>query len=188
MMAKENRSKYAVLGMLATGPMSGYDIKQTIETSIGHFWNESYGQIYPILKHLTEEGLATRTHVAQANRPDRYVYTLTEQGHAELRAWLETPVERPPERIEILLRLVFGQQVPVEVHIRQLERYRETYLQDWEIIRGALEHYEKQDATRPEVAYWKIAVEYGRLNCEAMLRWCEESLAVLHNLKEVPDV
>ena len=49
-MAKENRSKYAVLGMLATGPKSGYDIKQTIETSIGHFWNESYGQIYPILK------------------------------------------------------------------------------------------------------------------------------------------
>jgi len=187
-MAKENRSKYAVLGMLSTGPKSGYDIKQTIETSIGHFWNESYGQIYPILKRLTQDGLATRAHVAQASRPDRYVYTITEQGLADLRAWLETPVERPPERIEILLRLVFGQHIPVDVHIRQLERYRETYLQDWEVVSDALDYFAKQDPTQPDVAYWKIAVEYGHLNCEAMLRWCDESLELLHNLKDASDV
>lgn len=187
-MAKENRSKYAVLGMLATGPKSGYDIKQTIETSIGHFWNESYGQIYPILKRLTQDGLATRTHVQQENRPDRQVYTITDEGLAELRAWLETPVERPAERIEILLRLVFGQHIPVDVHIRQLERYQELYRQDQAVIQGALAHFAKQDATRPEIAYWKIAVEYGHLNSEAMIRWCDEALAVLHNLQEASDV
>lgn len=187
-MAKENRSKYAILGMLSTGPKSGYDIKQTIETSIGHFWNESYGQIYPILKRLTQDGLATRTHVEQANRPDRYVYAITDQGLAELRTWLETPIERPAERVEILLRLVFGQHIPIDVHIRQLERYRETYLQDWEIIREALERYKTRDITRPEVAYWKIAIEYGHRNCEAMLRWCDEALELLHNLQDASDV
>ena len=187
-MAKENRSRYAVLGMLATGPKSGYDIKQTIETSIGHFWNESYGQIYPILKQLTQTGLATRTHVAQASRPDRYEYAITDAGRDVLRAWLETPVERPPERIEILLRLVFGQHAPPAVHIQQLERYRELYRQDQAVIQGALEHFTQQDQTRPEIAYWKIAVEYGRLNSEAMIRWCDEALALLHNLQPDSDV
>ena len=187
LIAKENRSKYAVLGMLATGPKSGYDIKQTIETSIGHFWNESYGQIYPILKRLTQTGWPPGR---MSSRRTARIASLYHHGRglAELRAWLETPVERPPERIEILLRLVFGQHTPTAVHIQQLERYRELYRQDQAVIQGALEHFARQDQTRPEVAYWKIAVEYGRLNSEAMIRWCDEALALLHNLQPDSDV
>lgn len=187
-MPKENRSMYAILGILSTGPKSGYDVKQAIESTIGHFWNESYGQIYPILKRLTQEGFATRTHIEQEGRPDRYVYTITEEGLATLRAWLETPVERPPERIEILLRFVFGSHTSPDVHIWQLEHYRELYRQDQTLIEGALQYFATQDSTRPEVAYWKIAIEYGRLNSEAMIRWCDEALAVLHNLQKRSDV
>lgn len=40
-MAKEHKSRYAVLGMLSLGPMSGYDIKKVIEESINNFWQES---------------------------------------------------------------------------------------------------------------------------------------------------
>ena len=42
----------ALLGMLSLGPMSGYEIRQPIEESIGNFWRESFGQIYPTLKRL----------------------------------------------------------------------------------------------------------------------------------------
>ena len=49
---KENKSKYAIMGMLSMGPMSGYDIKKRFEKSLSYFWNESYGQIYPILRKL----------------------------------------------------------------------------------------------------------------------------------------
>ena len=37
--------------------MSGYDLGQNIRGSVGFFWNESYGQIYPNLKKLAAEGL-----------------------------------------------------------------------------------------------------------------------------------
>jgi len=37
-----------LLGVLAIEPMSGYDLGLTIRQSVGHFWNESYGQIYPV--------------------------------------------------------------------------------------------------------------------------------------------
>ena len=56
---KEKRSKYAILGILSLGSMSGYDIKKMFEKSIGNFWSESYGQIYPLLKALVDEGFAT---------------------------------------------------------------------------------------------------------------------------------
>src|SRR5258707_12735330 len=58
-MAKENKSRYALLGMLSIRPGSGYDIKKFMEQSTSNFWHESYGQIYPLLKQLVDEGLAT---------------------------------------------------------------------------------------------------------------------------------
>ncbi|TMC59560.1 MAG: PadR family transcriptional regulator [Chloroflexota bacterium] len=39
-MAKENKSKYAVLGVLSRCPGSGYDIKKFMEQSTSNFWNE----------------------------------------------------------------------------------------------------------------------------------------------------
>ena len=55
-MAKANKSRYAILGMLALEAASGYQIKKEMEESTSNFWHESYGQIYPILKLLTENG------------------------------------------------------------------------------------------------------------------------------------
>ena len=50
----------ALLGLLSLGPMSGYDIRQLIPRSIGHFWSESYGQIYPGLKRLSAAGFVEK--------------------------------------------------------------------------------------------------------------------------------
>lgn len=58
-MARQNKSQYALLGMLTLGEMSGYDIKKLFDTSLRNFWGESFGQIYPILRRLVREGLAT---------------------------------------------------------------------------------------------------------------------------------
>src|ERR1700694_4574756 len=107
-MAKENKSKYAVLGALSVCPGSGYDIKKLMEQSTSNFWNESYGQIYPILKQLVEEELATSRAEKQEGKPERYIYTLTEQGREELQRWLAEPVERMVERNELLLKLFYG--------------------------------------------------------------------------------
>jgi PadR family transcriptional regulator, regulatory protein AphA len=85
-MAKGNRSKYAILGLLSWDPMSGYDIKTAVEQSISNFWNESCGQIYPMLKRLAAEGLAATSVEKQVGKPDRYVYALTEKGCKALQA------------------------------------------------------------------------------------------------------
>ena len=36
---------YVILGMLSWWPMSGYDIKATVDKSTRFFWAASYGQI-----------------------------------------------------------------------------------------------------------------------------------------------
>ena len=51
---------YAILGFLAQRPMSGYDIKRSVEESVDNFWSESFGQIYPILRRLAEQGMVEK--------------------------------------------------------------------------------------------------------------------------------
>lgn len=36
-MPKENMTRYAILGLLASGCTSGYEMKHTIDTSLNHF-------------------------------------------------------------------------------------------------------------------------------------------------------
>ena len=65
---REVKSKYAILGMLSISPMSGYDIKKEVETSISNFWTESYGQIYPVLKSLIAEKFVTKSVESEAGK------------------------------------------------------------------------------------------------------------------------
>ena len=57
-----------ILGMIALGRQTGYDIKQLVDKSTRHFWSASYGQIYPELRRLEEQGLI-RGPVRAARRP-----------------------------------------------------------------------------------------------------------------------
>ncbi len=76
---------YVILGMLAWGPRSGYDIKADVDKSVRFFWAASYGQIYPELKRLSEAGLIEGQ--AQGGRR-RTVYRITDLGAEALEAWL----------------------------------------------------------------------------------------------------
>ncbi|WP_395805406.1 PadR family transcriptional regulator [Archangium minus] len=55
-MARENTCQFAILGMLCREPMSGYGLRQAIEQTVGHFWQESYGNLYPTLERMEAEG------------------------------------------------------------------------------------------------------------------------------------
>ena len=183
-MAKENKSKYALLGILSMCPGSGYDIKKFMEQSTSNFWSESYGQIYPILKQLVEAGLATSHTEKQEGRPERYIYTLTDKGLEELRRWLTEPIEHAVERNELLLKLLFGRQNSITdniEHVRQFRTLQEQLLQKYRDI----EVYLKANcADESEQIYSLITLRYGILRCQALLIWCEETIDKLHIFAE----
>ena len=179
---RETKSKYAILGMLSISPMSGYDIKKRIEESISNFWTESYGQIYPILKSLVAEKLVTKTVEKGSGKPDRHVYALTERGRRELQRWLAEDVTPKEERNEILLKMFFGEEVPFDTNISHLEQYRE-------LQRGLLERYKAIEkeikaeyADNSNLPYWLLTVRYGQHVSQALLDWCDESLAKLNKM------
>ncbi len=72
-------TSYVILGFLAGGVGSGYDIKALADKSVRFFWNLSYGQIYPELKRLADAGLAKATSDPNGSRK-RTTYQLTPPG------------------------------------------------------------------------------------------------------------
>jgi Transcriptional regulator PadR-like family len=59
-MAKASQTETAVLGALSVMPMTGYAIREAIRDVLGHFWSESFGQIYPTLAELERQGYVRR--------------------------------------------------------------------------------------------------------------------------------
>ena len=183
-MAKRSSSSMEVLlGLLAIEPMSGYDLGQTIRASVGHFWNESYGQIYPNLKRLAASGLATARTERQKGKPDRHIYSITKKGRERLAAWLAVAPQPEVPRNELLLKLFFGVQASPEISIQHVERMVESERASLrEFVR--IEHEEiSKNQHYPDAPYWKMAARFGQIELEAHLRWAEETLAELHRIE-----
>ncbi len=183
-MAKRSSSGMeALLGLLTVEPMSGYDLRQTIQTSIGHFWSESFGQIYPNLKALAAEGLVTAKTERQKGKPDRQVYSITRKGRDRLGAWLAVAPQPGIARNELLLKIFFGVQASPEILIGYVEREAECSRR----LLGLLEQVEReimsQSQQYPDAPYWRMTARFGQLEMEARARWAEETLAELKRLK-----
>jgi DNA-binding PadR family transcriptional regulator len=104
-------TSYLLLGMVALGPLSGYDIKQMADGSTRHFWQISYGQIYPQLKALEKAGMVQAAEAARGSR-QRTLHQLTEAGGEALTDWISDSAVTPVElRDEMLLKLFFSDAV-----------------------------------------------------------------------------
>ena len=176
---RSNQSLFAMLGLLSIKPMTGYELRKLSEESIQHFWRESYGQIYPSLKELESRGWATRRCEEGRGRPDRQVYSLTEEGRAALRGWLEQPVKDEVLRVEILLKLFFGRQAPAGVNLAHVTEHAQAHRKLLAVYAATEAHLRKTRSSHPDLTYWLLTLSYGRRRSEAILAWCEEALAVL---------
>jgi PadR family transcriptional regulator, regulatory protein AphA len=182
---KQNRTRFVLLGLLTQGPKSGYQLKQEIEGIIGHFWSESYGQIYPELKRMTEEDLVDRT-VERSGRRERFVYDITAAGHAALRAWLEEPAEPETVRNELLLKLFFGRNTTPEVlraHVREFRERAERLLSTLRSVEAQLGSLDEAPA---DTLYWLLTIRSGEAAAKARLAWADGTLDTLARLQDDP--
>jgi DNA-binding PadR family transcriptional regulator len=170
-----------LLGLLNVEPMSGYDLGQTIRGSIGHFWNESYGQIYPNLKRLAVDGLVVSKTQKQKGKPDRHIYSITKKGRERLARWLAVPPQAEIPRNELLLKLFFGSQLSPEIAIEYVEHMAESERKSLQLIKRAADEI-AQNQQYPDAPYWKMAARFGEMELEAHQRWAEETLAELKKL------
>lgn len=174
-----NGTTPAILGLLTWGPMTGYELKSTLESSVGNFWSESFGQIYPELRRLAENGLVTSSSEGEETGKSRRRYAITEAGRDALKNWLaESPKHRPP-RNELLLKIFFARQGNLDDVVGYVEETRRLYMSR----QAALE--KKEDALKvkfqghPALPFWLMTIRNGKYSYAATVAWCDETIEEL---------
>jgi PadR family transcriptional regulator AphA len=181
-MARVQRTPFVILGLLALSdrePRSGYEIKKVIDNVISHFWAESNGQLYPVLKRLCAEQ-CIRQEAKSATGRKKILYAITPKGKARLRSWLAEPPEPAKPRDELILKLFFGSQADLPTLLRHLGEYRAKAQATLERCR----EWQQQSAAQPEDyrAFHLITLRAGIAWSETTVRWADESLAALRRL------
>jgi PadR family transcriptional regulator AphA len=185
--AKVNKTKYALLGILNHMSGSGYDIKKVCDSSIGHFWNENYGHIYPVLQKMEEEELITKEVKQTDGRPSKNVYSITEKGKEELDEWLMLPVEQQPIRSELLLKVFLAKDIPIEKTIEKINETKENCERDLQKYSQIEELFNsgKIQADKKNLVLWRSTINYGRKTGEAQIKWCKETIKALEEIEEL---
>ncbi len=172
-------------GLLWVAPMSGYAVREAIRDVLGHFWSESFGQIYPALSALHRDGAVERR---DGGRAGSSTYFLTPAGRARLQELLRQPVASTPPRNGLLLRLFFGHALGAKACIVLIEQARadaERSLSAYAEIRAEPEaepHAVAAGAAEAATAhrpYWLLTVSAGEHSARATIAWADEALATL---------
>ena len=159
---------WVVLGLVALKPRSGYEIKSSVDRSIRHFWAASYGQIYPELKRLQEDGWIAGEDDPRGGR-SRRVYRITPVGTAALRGWLAGRETRIEMRDESLLRLFFADTLPADHALGLLRARGEGYRQMLEYLRSL-----DDGSGQPDPPFVDLVYRWGLDYCEWGIEWCEQ--------------
>ncbi|TYP68078.1 virulence activator alpha [Paenibacillus methanolicus] len=162
--------EYAILGLLMEGKLSGYDIKKTMDSSVGLFYRASYGSLYPALKRMAERGWLSVEELASSK--NKKLYAMLPEGEAAFKAWLAEPLQM--SRSELLIKIFFYDYLDEETRQSNLAEYQ----QKLAVERGRLAAVEgivsKELAALPNPRdyYYRVSVlSYGIDYFEMEQQW-----------------
>ncbi len=175
---RKKKTRYALLGILSQRECTGYEMRKYIESSIGFFWQESFGQIYPTLKELEKQGkIVSVTTKARGTKPTPY--RITAAGRKELREWLSSETEPEVMRNELLLKVFFGKEAASEFLVAELERHRQKSIE----LQRAFQQIQKQLSEvknpPPHQVYAQLTLDYGRRAVKAEQEWLTDAITAL---------
>ncbi|MCX2925386.1 PadR family transcriptional regulator [Streptomyces sp. NEAU-W12] len=100
-------SRHVLLGLLASGPSHGYDLKRRHDERFPEARPLAYGQVYTTLQRLVRDGLAEVDGTGSDGGPERTAYRVTDEGARELARWAgETAPPAPFVTNEIFAKVV----------------------------------------------------------------------------------
>lgn len=182
-MPRSDQTQTAILGALSIMPMTGYALREEIRSTLGHFWSESFGQIYPALSELERNGLIERREVPESRSTK---FGLTDAGLARLRHLLAEPAQVPKPRNGLMLRLFFGAQLgpqACEQLVIEARDQAEAALARLEAARSDV----VANAQLAEAApYILLTISAGEQSARATIAWAEQALEELRKLQPEP--
>ncbi|MCW5731897.1 MAG: PadR family transcriptional regulator [Alphaproteobacteria bacterium] len=160
------------LGLLTRSEASGYEIKKAFQSGLSHFYDASFGSIYPALSRLTEEGLVTCKEEPQDKRPDKKVYRITPAGRLAFIDALGRPPGHDRIRSDFLATILFADLLSP----RQIAGLIDGRLTE---TRSLLAELREQAKEETRAAGDRFVIAYGIAVLEAEVTFLEERRHVI---------
>lgn len=178
--------EHAILALLEYRPMSGYDLKKFFDVSIAHFWSATQSHIYKALDGLEKKGWAESQLIQQEGKPNRKEFHITDEGRAELRQWLTTPLPLDQVREGWLIQIFFSHfssneeiAALIEARMDEIRAQVKTLHAD---AQAAIDENAKNLGIERARELWQITLDYGIDYYQAELAWLEKTLERVRNL------
>jgi DNA-binding PadR family transcriptional regulator len=169
--------RHALLGLLADGPASGYDLLKVFDRSLAFVWPATQSQLYGELNRLADDGLIEVTNEGPRGRKD---YSITDQGRAELEHWINDVEPDRIRRNDAMLRVFFLGTVGPEHAKAYLEREAAVH-EALEELLGTIARDTDWD-TNDFNRYGHLVIESGQRYAHAQAEWARWAAARVDGL------
>ena len=169
---------YGLLGLLRYQDSTGYDLTKIFEDSLNNFWHAQSAQIYRELDRMEQKGWVVSKNIVQNKRPNKRLYSITEEGCVALDKWLcEGTLEFEHPHEQFLMRVFFGANAP-DVTLALLKACRDMFLDAAKTypkrIQANIDRYatEIQGGEKSRL-YWQMTLDFGVMQTQAAAKWAQ---------------
>jgi PadR family transcriptional regulator AphA len=178
-------TSYALLAQLVLRPWSAYELAVQQERYFRFFWPRAARAIYNELKRLDSFGLA-RAETGLTGRRRRTVYSITDDGRARLRDWLDTPISPLALEFEGLLRVFTAPLGTKAELVANLARIRADVAGMTALNDRIIAEYAGGRAPFQHQAYVRtLVVDFFTQFLDTTERWVERTLAEVESWDDV---
>jgi len=170
-------TKHMILGALMRGPAHGYSLRSDFLTKVLEEFGINDGQLYPLLKKMTDEDLIRKEIEYRESGPNRHNYHITDKGREEFISWLTgNEGEGRAFRYEMIRKDEF---LNKSMYFKLLENRKvsEKIAEHIKDTEATLEDYNKayKDMSERKMDTLNLLVlKYCIMNQETRLNWLKE--------------
>lgn len=165
--------EYCLLGLIADGKHSGYDLRMILVKTPMRQFSSSPGSVYPALQRLEQRRWISGTQ-DKAHPRRRRSFRITAAGQKALSKWLTTSVTAEDVIYhwhELMLRLSFLHQLSDKA---ALANFIEDLRRELDLYTSSLKDY-LHNSTHDFHPGSRLAVEAGVASCEALFDWSKRA-------------
>jgi DNA-binding PadR family transcriptional regulator len=159
--------------------MSGYDVNKWIKTRMGSFWDISYSQIYPTLRGLEKEGAVTKEVEINETGPNRKVYSITNEGLSKLQEWLLTPAEHDKFKVEVLIKVAFGEYIPKSKVISHIKKFKARHISAFKKAISFEKEFKSNLDKSDRYFFFLLTTLLGKNFHKAAIEWADNAIELI---------
>lgn len=189
--------RFALLALLTSRPMTGYDVSKQFSQSVAHVWHAPDSQIYPELNRMERDGLLESTVVPWGKKGTKKEYAVTDAGVQAFREWMDAPIEIRRQREPAYLKAAYLEWAEPGAARTELEQFRDHWTDHLAMLEATratlvdrshptlarrLEHYDASQWDR--IVRYKIFAYDGLIDqARAAVAWAERGLVLVDELE-----